>query len=75
MFTGPVVSKPCELIASYLAWNLFTAAIVTDNSVRDDLIRGVWNRASFNQTQGPFPEWYDTKTGAALSNTGFIDAS
>lgn len=75
MFTKPVVIKLCKLIASDSAWNLFTAAIVTDNSVRDDLIRGVWNRASFNQTEGPFRESYDKRTGAALSNTGFIDAS
>ncbi|OJT12480.1 hypothetical protein TRAPUB_10957 [Trametes pubescens] len=49
------------------AWILFTAAIVTDDSVRDSLIRDVWNRASFNQTQGPFPESYDTKTGGNQS--------
>ncbi|KAI0368349.1 hypothetical protein BV20DRAFT_471147 [Pilatotrama ljubarskyi] len=46
------------------AWLLFTAATVLDDSVRDDLIRGVWTRASFNGTAGPFPDVYDSASGA-----------
>ncbi|EIW62862.1 uncharacterized protein TRAVEDRAFT_114910 [Trametes versicolor FP-101664 SS1] len=57
------------------AWILFTAAIVTDDGVRDSLIRGVWNRASFNQTEGPFPDSYDTSTGAVPSSSALTNAS
>ncbi|KAI0645886.1 hypothetical protein C8Q79DRAFT_911239 [Trametes meyenii] len=45
------------------AWLLFTAAIVSDDDVRDSLIQSVWNRASFNQTQGALPDAYDVRTG------------
>ncbi|KAI0633572.1 hypothetical protein C8Q77DRAFT_1217931 [Trametes polyzona] len=47
---------------------LFAAATVLDDGVRDGLIEGVWNRASFNQTPGPFPDAYDMNTGATLGN-------
>lgn len=46
------------------AWLLFTAGTVLDDDVRDGLINGVWTRASFNQTTGPFPDAYDSATGA-----------
>ncbi|KAI0358681.1 hypothetical protein OH77DRAFT_1421109 [Trametes cingulata] len=46
------------------AWLLFTAATVTDKGVRDGLIHGVWTRASFNETPGPFPGVYDSVSGA-----------
>ncbi|KAI0665975.1 hypothetical protein C8Q78DRAFT_1072736 [Trametes maxima] len=46
------------------AWLLFTAATVLDDGVRDSLIQSVWNRASFNQTQGALPDAYDVRTGA-----------
>ncbi|KAL1945995.1 hypothetical protein VTO73DRAFT_1997 [Trametes versicolor] len=61
--------------ATNAAWILFTAAIVTDDGVRDSLISGVWNRASFNQTEGPFPDSYDTSTGAVPSSSALTNTS
>ncbi|EIW62865.1 uncharacterized protein TRAVEDRAFT_69088 [Trametes versicolor FP-101664 SS1] len=57
------------------AWVLFTAAIVTDDGLRDNLIRSVWDRASFNQTQGPFPELYYTRNGSVSSGSALTNAS
>lgn len=45
---------------------MYTAATVLDDDVRDGLINGVWARASYNQTTGPFPDAYDATTGAGL---------
>lgn len=58
MWRGPELKPPRT------AWLLFTAGTVLDNDVRDGLINGVWTRASFNQTTGPFPDAYDSATGA-----------
>lgn len=62
-------------MTSYIAWVLFTAAIVTDDGLRDNLIRSVWDRASFNQTQGPVPELYDTRNGSVSSGSALTNAS
>ncbi|KAI0335017.1 DUF1793-domain-containing protein [Cubamyces sp. BRFM 1775] len=50
-----------------VAWQLFTAATVQDDSVRDKLIEGVWARANNNQTFGTFPDMYDASVGTAAS--------
>ena len=49
---------------------MFTAAAVTDPSVRDQLIQGVWNRANFNQTQEAFLDYYDDDTGDTRATDG-----
>ncbi|KAF8995301.1 hypothetical protein BDQ17DRAFT_1430456 [Cyathus striatus] len=49
-------------------WTMFTAATVSDSSLRDSLISMVWQRASYNDTAA-FPTTYDPYTGSAI--TGF----
>ncbi|KAF8992055.1 hypothetical protein BDQ17DRAFT_240301 [Cyathus striatus] len=53
-------------------WTMFTAATVSDSSLRDSLISMVWQRASYNDT-APFPTTYDPNTGSAI--TGFASSA
>ncbi|PIL35880.1 hypothetical protein GSI_01540 [Ganoderma sinense ZZ0214-1] len=46
-------------------WSLFTAAVVSDNTVRDNIIKGVYNHANYNQSAGIFPERYNVANNAA----------
>lgn len=48
---------------SILAWMLFTAATVLDDSVRDQLIQFAWNRAVLNASPGELPDMYNVVTG------------
>ncbi|TFK92712.1 hypothetical protein K466DRAFT_581623 [Polyporus arcularius HHB13444] len=52
------------------AWTLFTAATVTDDGVRNQLVQYAWDRASFNKTAGQFPDVYDYITGDISDNRG-----
>ncbi|RPD54725.1 hypothetical protein L226DRAFT_560384 [Lentinus tigrinus ALCF2SS1-7] len=52
------------------AWTLFTAATVTDDGVRNQLVQYAWDRASFNKTSGQFPDVYNDATGAISSSRG-----
>ncbi|KAI0354924.1 hypothetical protein OH77DRAFT_1425524 [Trametes cingulata] len=45
------------------AWLLFTAATVSDVTVRDKLIHAVWSRVSSNLIAGEFPDIYNPQTG------------
>ncbi|KAF8992037.1 hypothetical protein BDQ17DRAFT_1370004 [Cyathus striatus] len=47
-------------------WTLFTAAMVTDPSLRDSLVGMVWQRAVLNDTI-PFPATYDPNNGNPIS--------
>ncbi|KAI1795670.1 hypothetical protein LXA43DRAFT_1058371 [Ganoderma leucocontextum] len=47
------------------AWTLFTSAFVSDTTVRDKMIQGVYNHANFNQSSGVFPERYNVANNAA----------
>ncbi|KAM5540207.1 hypothetical protein V8D89_006026 [Ganoderma adspersum] len=47
------------------AWSLFTSAFVSDTTVRDNLIKSVYNHANFNQSAGVFPERYNVSSNAA----------
>ena len=49
----------------FTAWTLFAAASVTDTNVRDQLIRGVWNRANSSKTVGAFLDYYSNTDGSA----------
>ena len=53
-----------------IAWTLFAAASVTNASVRDQLIHGVWNRANFNATMGPFLDYYNNNDGSTRPTDG-----
>ncbi|RPD75342.1 hypothetical protein L226DRAFT_534905 [Lentinus tigrinus ALCF2SS1-7] len=68
--TAPVFGLPIDSSAgqqSSAAWSLLTAATVTDDGVRNQLIQGVWSRISSNTTLGAFPDQYNGATGAILS--------
>lgn len=56
------------------AWSLFTAATLTDTSVRDKLIESVWARASFNQTIGANPSVYDVASGTTVKGQAGYDS-
>ena len=47
------------------AWNMLTSAFVSDTTVRDNLIKTVYNHANFNQSAGVFPERYNVSSNAA----------
>ncbi|KAF9007819.1 hypothetical protein BDQ17DRAFT_1237593 [Cyathus striatus] len=47
-------------------WTMFTAATLSDPSLRDSLIRMVWQRASLNDSVA-FPTTYDPTTGSAIT--------
>ncbi|KAI0633571.1 DUF1793-domain-containing protein [Trametes polyzona] len=53
-------------VATSVAWLLFTAGIVQDNGVRDNLIDSAWRRASSNLTKGALPDQYNVQTGAII---------
>lgn len=45
-------------------WQMFTAAIVTDTTVRDSFISGVVKYAEDGQSSQPLGDWYETAGGA-----------
>ena len=52
---------------SYTDWQMWTAALVSDNTVRDTLITSVLKYASDGLNARPLPDLYDTVNGTALS--------
>ncbi|KAJ8475297.1 hypothetical protein ONZ51_g6647 [Trametes cubensis] len=48
-------------------WQMWTAALVSDNTVRDTLITSVLKYASDGLNARPLPDLYDTVNGTALS--------
>ncbi|KAI0049479.1 DUF1793-domain-containing protein [Auriscalpium vulgare] len=58
-----------NMAASFSTWNLFSAAIATDTTVRDGLISGVHNRATMNASAGAFPVTYDSSRGSTILGT------
>ncbi|KAJ8095401.1 hypothetical protein PM082_023171 [Marasmius tenuissimus] len=51
---------------AHAPWTIFTAATVTQNSTRDDLIDMVHTMAGSNEIKGNFPVRYPTGTGEEL---------
>ncbi|KAF8993231.1 hypothetical protein BDQ17DRAFT_1331822 [Cyathus striatus] len=49
-------------------WAMFTAATVSDSTVRDFITGSVWNRAALNDSN-PFPTTYNPNTGSLISGT------
>ena len=45
-------------------WDLFVAAMTSDQSLRTDLISRVHNRASYNVSTGVFPTEYNSTSGS-----------
>ena len=44
-------------------WSIWTAAIVTDTTVRDSFITGVVNYCKDGESSQPLGDWYDTNGG------------
>ncbi|KAI0057014.1 hypothetical protein BV25DRAFT_1813076 [Artomyces pyxidatus] len=63
-FGVPVDSTNTAVTIS--SWDVFTAAITTDATTRDNLISSVHNRASFNVSAGAFPLDYDSSRGTTV---------
>jgi Domain of unknown function (DUF1793) len=55
------------LVDVLLGWNLFVAAMTSNENLRSSLINSIHNRASYNTTDGVFPLNYATSDGVALS--------
>ncbi|KAI0325215.1 DUF1793-domain-containing protein [Cubamyces sp. BRFM 1775] len=51
------------------AWQMFTAATVQDEDVRNGLISSVWARANNNLTSGAYADRYDANSGAILEGS------
>nr|VWP00989.1 Uncharacterized protein [Ganoderma boninense] len=66
--TAPQWGLPIDSTSSQYGntgWTLFTAAVVSDNTVRDNIIKGIYNHANYNRTGGVFPERYNVGNNAA----------
>ncbi|KAH9017578.1 hypothetical protein EDB85DRAFT_2076084 [Lactarius pseudohatsudake] len=50
----------------FLSWNLFVAAMTSNQDLRTNLISRVHNRASFNASAGAFPLYYDSTNGSTV---------
>ncbi|KAI0650358.1 DUF1793-domain-containing protein [Trametes meyenii] len=48
-------------------WQLWTAAVVTNNTVRDRLINSVRKYAADDNSSQPFADWYETLDGRPMS--------
>ncbi|KAI0744211.1 hypothetical protein C8Q80DRAFT_1220875 [Daedaleopsis nitida] len=72
--TPPAFGLPIDStsgVDSSSAWSLMTAATVSDTSVRDNLIGGVWARAASNLTAGAFADVYNNSGGSqTIGNAG-----
>ncbi|KAL0057444.1 hypothetical protein AAF712_015915 [Marasmius tenuissimus] len=55
---------------AHAPWTIFTAATVTQNSTRDDLIDMVHTKAGYNEIKGNFPVRYRAETGEILASYG-----
>lgn len=53
-------------VDDFLGWNLFVAAMTSNQGLRSDLISRVHNRASFNVSAGVFPLSYDSTHGSTI---------
>lgn len=51
-------------------WLLFTAATMTNTSVRDKLMQGVYARAGYNGTASAFMDYYNVHNGSTLPTDG-----
>jgi hypothetical protein len=63
-----VSSHTVEIVSAdvVLGWDLFVAAMASNQSLSTDLISRVHNRASFNTSAGVFPTEYDSTVGSTI---------
>ncbi|KAH8997957.1 hypothetical protein EDB92DRAFT_2024888, partial [Lactarius akahatsu] len=65
-FGMPVDSLTGDTSVAVSSWNLFVAAMNSNQDLRTNLISRVHNRASFNTSTGVFPLSYDSTRGTAI---------
>jgi len=51
-------------------WLMWTAAFVTDNTVRDTMVNAVHRYISDGQNDVPLGDWYDTHSGDSIDFRG-----
>lgn len=56
-------------------WQMWTAAIMTNTTVRDGFISGLYNFAQDGASNQPFADWYETSNGTVdnIVSTGEIE--
>ncbi|KAF8883854.1 hypothetical protein BD779DRAFT_1443529 [Infundibulicybe gibba] len=64
------LSLPSSVTGAFPDWTMLTAATVTDNNTRDDLINLVHLRAWLNSDTSQFPTDYNAVSGAATGTGG-----
>ena len=58
-----------------VAWTLFTAAVMSDSNVRDNMVTQIWNFISKNASGNIFPTSFALDgLGSALNNTRHVRA-
>ncbi|KAH9000741.1 hypothetical protein EDB86DRAFT_3075191 [Lactarius hatsudake] len=57
---------PVDSLSTDTSWNLFVAAMSSNQDLRTNLISRVHNRASFNVSAGVFPLSYDSTHGSTI---------
>ncbi|KAI9434452.1 hypothetical protein H4582DRAFT_2080813 [Lactarius indigo] len=65
-FGVPVDNLGSDTGAAMSSWNLFVAAMTSNQDLRTNLISRVHNRASYNKTAGVFPIEYDSTIGITI---------
>ncbi|KAH9021639.1 hypothetical protein EDB84DRAFT_1580788 [Lactarius hengduanensis] len=65
-FGMPVDSLSGDTSVAVSSWNLFVAAMSSNQDLRTNLISRVHNRASFNVSGGVFPLSYDSAQGSTI---------
>ncbi|KAH9022001.1 hypothetical protein EDB85DRAFT_2152001 [Lactarius pseudohatsudake] len=65
-FGLPVDSLNTDPNVAISSWNLFVAAMTSNQDLRTNLISRVHNRASFNASSGVFPLSYDSTEGSTI---------
>ncbi|KAH9020011.1 hypothetical protein EDB85DRAFT_2153324 [Lactarius pseudohatsudake] len=65
-FGMPVDSLSGDTSVAVSSWNLFAAAMSSNQDLRTNLISRVHNRASFNVSAGVFPLSYDSAQGSTI---------
>ncbi|KAH8977287.1 hypothetical protein EDB86DRAFT_2818156 [Lactarius hatsudake] len=65
-FGVPVDSLSADITIAMSSWNLFVAAMTSNQDLCTNLISRVHNRASFNASAGIFPLCYDSTNGSTI---------
>ncbi|KAH8999019.1 hypothetical protein EDB83DRAFT_897501 [Lactarius deliciosus] len=65
-FGMPVDSLSGDTSIAISSWNLFVAAMSSNQDLRTNLISRIHNRASFNTSAGVFPLSYDSTHGSTI---------